>query len=334
MPKPTSTRRVTAADVAREAGVSRATVGFVLNDTPGQTISAATRARVREAAARFGYRPNKAAAALAGGRSRVILLILPDWPAEFSMRVYLEEASRTLDEAGYSLVTQTRSAESVARPLWEALSPDVVIGWTAFQAADVLSMRAAGVTRIVPGPDTHVRFEDAPGIGEGARLQVDHLAELGHRKIAFAAAGDPRLGDLVRARAAAVEAQAATRGIEMADVRTVDLGDGSAAAAVRRWRKAGVTGVAAYNDDIAAAVVGAAVRDGVAVPGGLAVIGHDDSPLASLFVPSLSSIRMDAVHAGRFLAEVALHEAEGRSLSPMGYAPETRLVVRESTAGG
>jgi DNA-binding LacI/PurR family transcriptional regulator len=178
-----------------------------------------------------------------------------------------------------------------------------------------------------------VRFEDAPGVAEGARLQVDHLGGLGHRRIAFAAASDPRLVDLVRARAAAVEARAAARGIELADVRHVDPGDGSAASAVRRWRKAGITAVAAYNDDIAAAVVGSALRQGVSVPDGLAVIGHDDSPLASLFVPSLSSVRMDAVQAGRFLAEVALREAEGRPLPPTDYTPDTRLVVRESTAG-
>ncbi|MDI2129413.1 LacI family DNA-binding transcriptional regulator [Yinghuangia seranimata] len=333
MPESAPPRRVTAADIARTVGVSRATVGFVLNNTPGQTISEGTRARVMEAAARLGYRPNKAATALAGGRSRIVLLMLPDWPADFSVRTYLEEASRALDEAGYSLVTQTHSAARVARPLWEALNPDVVIGWARFDDDDVASMRAAGITRIVPRPDVQVPLDEAPGVAEGARLQVDHLCDLGHRRLAFAAAADPRIGDLVQARASAAERQAGVRGVDLVDVRAVAHADGSAAEAVRDWRAAGVTGVVAYNDDVAAAVVGAAVRAGLRVPGDLAVIGHDDSPLAALFVPSLSSVRMDAVQAGRFLAELALREAEDRPISPMRYEPETHLVVRESTAG-
>jgi DNA-binding LacI/PurR family transcriptional regulator len=73
----TTTKRVTAADVARSLGLSRATVGFVLNDTPGQTIPAATRDRVLAEAKRLGYRANTAAQALASGRSRIILLVPP-----------------------------------------------------------------------------------------------------------------------------------------------------------------------------------------------------------------------------------------------------------------
>lgn len=334
MPQSAAPRRVTAADIARAVGVSRATVGFVLNNTPGQTISEGTRARVLDAAARLGYRPNKAATALAGGRSRIILLMLPDWPADFSVRTYLEEASRALDEAGYSLVTQTHTAARVARPLWEALSPDVVIGWAPFDDEDVASMRAAGITRIVPGPDARVPLDEAPGVGDGARRQVDHLYDLGHRTLAFAAAADPRIADLVRARASVAQDRAEVRGAELRDVRAVGDAACPATDAVRAWHAAGVTGIVAYNDEVAAAVVGAAVRTGLRVPQDLAVVGHDDSPLAALFVPSLSTVRMDASRAGRFLAEVALREAEDRPLSPLRYEPETRVVVRESTASG
>ena len=71
------TRRITASDVARSLGLSRATVGFVLNNTPGQTIPQATRDRVLAEAERLGYRANLAAQTLASGRSRIILLVLP-----------------------------------------------------------------------------------------------------------------------------------------------------------------------------------------------------------------------------------------------------------------
>src|SRR5690606_26491156 len=92
MPSPTQSspqpaKRVTAADVARSLGLSRATVGFVFNDTPGQSISDATKQRVFAEAQRLGYRPHTAARALASGRSRLVLLVLPDWPLDHAMRV-------------------------------------------------------------------------------------------------------------------------------------------------------------------------------------------------------------------------------------------------------
>src|ERR1700755_2909875 len=76
----TTPRRITSADVARLAGVSRATVSYVLNDTPHQTISAGTRPRVLNPPTRLGYAPSAAARTLRTGRSDVVLCLLPDWP--------------------------------------------------------------------------------------------------------------------------------------------------------------------------------------------------------------------------------------------------------------
>jgi DNA-binding LacI/PurR family transcriptional regulator len=86
---------------------------------------------------------------------------------------------------------------------------------------------------------------------------------------------------------------------------------GAASRVVHDWRVAGATAVAAFND-VAAAVTGAAVRARMRVPEEPAVIGHDDTPVASLFVPSLSSVRTDPVWIGRLIADMALHEAEDR----------------------
>ena len=286
-------RRVTATDIARAAGVSRATVGFVVNGTPGQRISPATRERVLQAAARLGYRPNTAARTLVSGRSRIILLVLPDWPLEFAMRIFLEETSRVLDEAGYSLVTCTRHPASRARPLWETVHPDVVIGMVPLQAADVASLRAQGIARIFPDPGAPPT-EATLYVGDGSRLQVEHLSGLGHRRLAYASATDPRFALLSRSRLQVAQRAASSLGLPPLDVRKAGHQDGSAGQAVRAWREAGITGVLAFNDDTAAAVVGSALRAGIRVPDDLAVIGHDDSPLASMFVPSLSSIQVDS----------------------------------------
>lgn len=324
-------RRVTAADVARSVGVSRATVGFVMNRTPGQTISEATRRKVLDEAERLGYRPHRAAQDLRRGHSKLILLVLPDWPIDFSMRRHLEEAALALDEAGYSLVTYTRHAADRTRPLWELLSPEVVLGYLPFDEDDVASMRACGITKIVPDPAAPIASADSPALTSGPALQVRHLYELGHRRLAFAAAADPRVSFLVDARVRTARKAADRLGMADLDVRPVDHRDGSADRAVRRWRDTGITAVVAYNDDTAAATVGAALRAGLAVPGDLAVVGHDDSPIAAMFVPAISSVRLDDADLGRRFAGEALHAADGRARPAADSGVEATLVAREST---
>jgi DNA-binding LacI/PurR family transcriptional regulator len=325
-------RRVTAADIARSLGISRATVGFVLNHTPGQTISDATRRRVLDEAARLGYRPHTAAQALASGKSRIILLVLPDWPIEYSMSQALGEASLVLDHAGYSLVTYTRHDAGRARPLWESLGPDVVFGYTPFSADDVASMRACGITNIIPEPGQRHDLGDTAVISTGPRLQVEHLHALGHTRLAYAASADPRVAQLNNARARSAQATAAFLGLPALDERAIDSPEGSARRAVHRWQEQAITGVVAYNDDIAAAIIGAALRAGIDVPAQLAVIGHDDSPITSLFVPSISSVHVDTTGLGRYLAETALHKAAGQPLRVGEPTVEATVMIRESTS--
>ena len=318
-------RRVTAADIARSLGISRATVGFVLNDTPGQTISSATRSRVLAEAERLGYRPHQAARALASGQSRIVLLILPDWPLEYSLSSHLEEASLALDEAGYSLVTWTKHASGRARPLWEVLQPDVVMSLTPLDPATVAEIRQGGAVVVSPGdpsaPTEPLEF------GAGPRLQIEHLAERGHRHVIYVASADPRIADLVAARGSLASQAADQMGLRMERRVVEELHIGE----VGEWLESGVTAVAAYNDDVAARILNTALRAGRDVPGELAIIGHDDAPISRLLLPSLSTVRIDNAGLGRFFAVTALHAAVGAPAPVAG--PETRatLLPREST---
>src|SRR3954454_5418345 len=104
-------RRVTSADVARVAGVSRATVSYVLNDTPHQTISAGTRNRVLAAAARLGYAPSAAARTLRTGRSDLVLCLLPDWPIGQEVCSLLGNLPTALARSGLSFVAHPGSRE-------------------------------------------------------------------------------------------------------------------------------------------------------------------------------------------------------------------------------
>lgn len=322
--------RATAADIARSLGVSRATVGFVLNKTPGQAISEPTRQRVLAEADRLGYRPNHAAQSLASGRSRIILLVLPDWPMQFNTYQALEAACEVLDQAGYSPVVYTHHAADRARPLWKLLNPEVVIGFGLFTHDDMASMRACGISKILPDPARRVTL-GATVMNIGPQLQVRHLSERGHRRLAVATSPEPRLSFVAESRLAAVHAEAAQCGLSVHDVRSVDNRDGSADRAVHEWHDAGVTGVVAFDDQIAACVVGTAIRAGLAVPDELAVIGLGDSPLAGLFVPMISTVEVDYEGLARRLADMAVCEADGRRTPPDTFEVHATAVHRGTT---
>ncbi|MDH6280946.1 LacI family DNA-binding transcriptional regulator [Prescottella agglutinans] len=322
-------RRVTTADIASEAGVSRTAVGYVLNNTPGQTISAATRRRVLEAADRLGYQPNHAARSLASGRSRIVLLVLPDLPDGYTVSAGRHEAESVLGDAGYNLVTCTRHPDQRSRPLWELLVPDLVMGLVPFSDADIASMRRSGVQHVFPDPQH--------GGGElslhstAPAAQVDHLAALGHRRIAVATSDDERVGILSRDRAES--ARARIRELELTDpltgaADTPENADRLVAACVQ----AGVTGVVGYNDEVAATVIRAAICRGLRVPDDLSVVGHDDSLLSRLFVPSISSLRINTAELGRWLADLALGVLEGRPTAIGELDIFEGIVHRESTA--
>jgi DNA-binding LacI/PurR family transcriptional regulator len=324
----TSSRRATAADVARAVGVSRATVGYVLNGTPGQKISDATTKKVLDVARELGYRPHAAAQVLASGRSRIVLLVLPDWPLDHSVRRYIEEASLVLDESGYTLVTWSPHETGKTRPLWEQLDPDVVVGFSPFPDEDVQAMRAHGISHIIPEP--HDTTERA--VGGGPALQVRHLHELGHRRIALATTADSRLLNFAHERVEAARDAARRFDMVCVDVGQVDTPDAERTQLVARWLDMGATGVVAYNDDVAATVVRAALEGGFSVPHDLSVIGHDDSPIASLFMPALSSVRLDNAGLGRLVARMALAKMGQGEDEPAEHASYETIVARESTA--
>ncbi len=325
-------KRVTAADVARALGISRATVGFVLNNTPGQTISPATRERVLTEAKRLGYRPHTAARALRSGQSRIVLIILPDWPMDYSVRTHLDEASLVLDRAGYSLVTMTPHPGGQAQPLWETLRPDVVLGMAPLPRKVVSEIRDSGVQHVIAtvAEDQSAADDDGLRYAEGPRIQVEHLLERGRTRLAFAGSADPRIADLVRTRRALAGRTILER-TGSGFAADADIDPVNSAEVVEAWLAQGIDGVVAYNDDIAALVAGAILRSGHAIPEDVAVIGHDDSPLAALFVPSLTSVRMDTAGLGRYVAELALSAVTDAPKPEAGPETEAQLVIREST---
>jgi DNA-binding LacI/PurR family transcriptional regulator len=318
-------RRVTSADVARMAGVSRATVSYVLNETPQQTISAATRRRVRAAAEALGYAPSAAARTLRTGRSDVVLCLLPDWPIGSEVGALLGSLSTALARHGLTFVAHPGSRED--RPIaeiWKALTPAAVLAFTDFSDEEIDAMRAAGVAALVValiGPQQLI-----------GRLQADHLIAAGHRRLAYAYPDDERVLVFAGPRLDGVRSACATAGVPAPVVRTVPLDADAARAAVTRWRADGVTAVCAYNDEVGLAVLAGLRRAGLVPPADLAVIGVDDIPAARLADPPLSTVTTDQASVAAHLAGTVVAAINGRPEPEPSLTDAVRVVCRPSTS--
>jgi DNA-binding LacI/PurR family transcriptional regulator len=324
-------RRPTAADVAREAGLSRATVSYVLNDTPHQVIPEATRRRVLDAAAALGYTPSAAARALVSGRSDVVLLLLPDWPIGPSVGALIEHLSAALAAHGYTFVAHPRTPGRGVGEVWKAITPAAVVTFEDLDETESARLRSAGIELAVALLGVRGgRAMDVPEERAG-RLQVEHLAAAGHRRIGYAYPDDPRVQGFARPRLAGARQACAELGLPEPVVETVPLERAGAAAAVRRWRAAAAVGaVAAYNDEVALAVLAGARDAGVGVPADLAVVGVDDIPAAAFAAPALTTVSADLAVLAAYIADDIVGRLAGDPAPPRPGSDLHSVVVRES----
>jgi DNA-binding LacI/PurR family transcriptional regulator len=328
-----STGRVTSADVAKLAGVSRATVSYVLNDTPKQTISADTRARVLDAAATLGYAPSAAARTLRTGRSDVVLCLLPDWPIGSQVGAMLGNLSSALAGHGLTFVVHpgTREDRPIAE-IWKAITPAAVIAFADFSDDEMAAMRAAGVALVVAllgRSRQHGRELELPQRLVGRR-QAERLACAGHTRLGYGYPDDERLRIFADPRLAGVREACRAQGVAQPVREPVTLDPGRAVDAVRRWRAAGVTAVCAYNDEVALAVLAGVRVLGLRVPEDLAVIGVDDIPAARLAAPPLTTVTTDQTAVAARLATTVVAAVGGRAAPSVPTADLVRVVDRES----
>ena len=327
-------RRPTGADVAARAGLSRATVSYVLNDTPHQVIPEQTRQRVRAAAAELGYTPSAAGRALRSGHSDVVLLLLPDWPIGPSVGALLENLSTALADRGLTFVAHPRSTRRPVAEVWKAITPAAVVTFEQLDEVEAKKLEAAGVELAVAlfGGQRGPRAMDIPEQRLG-RLQVEHLASAGHRELGYAWPDDPRVLTFAQPRLEGVRQACADLGLSQPAVLTVPFSPNGVDASVRAWRDAAprVTGICAYNDDLGLALLAGARRQHLSVPGDLAVVGVDDIPAAAVAEPSLTTVRVDSAALTGYIADSIRRQLDGR---PAGKRPGSDIhsVVRRGSA--
>ncbi|MDX6741572.1 LacI family DNA-binding transcriptional regulator [Actinocorallia sp. A-T 12471] len=319
-------RRVTSAEVARAAGVSAATVSYVLNDKPGQTIPAETRERVRAAAARLGYTPYAPARALARGASDLVLFAHREPIIPPSYAPYLEPLADGLRAHGLNLVWQLGYDPSTAirHPATE-LAPAVVLHLTEPDRAEDAYLRRFGAPLVVA-------LSDAPPAERPPVLQVRHLAERGHRAVAYAGTADPRLATFDAARRQAAAQTCAELGMPEPQSRAVPPDRAAAREAVRALLATGATGICAYNDETAFAVLAALADLGVPVPAQVAVVGIDDHPLAALYTPALTTVALDdPPTSAADLVRRIVAASRAEDVPPPATPPTAHLIPRTST---
>ena len=318
--------RITSTDVAREAGVSQTTVSFVLNDTRGQTIPEETRQRVLEAAKRLDYRPRASARSLAAGRSDVVLLALPGVPISTNLSRFIEQLAGALAEHGLSLVTHL--AEGHGRPLPDlcaAVDASAVISLIAFDEETTEALYRAGA-EVVLGTGVQASAE----LQEIGRLQAQHLIGLGRDRLGYALPGQHATQWRVQERLRGVAAACAEQGLAEPFALGVDMDGAQAALAVDQWTRTSVTGVCAYNDETALAVLAGMHLRGLRAPDDIAVIGVGDIAAAQVSVPPLSTIGFDYEETGRRLAQVVVDSLDGGNPPNQEGFSHPRLVRRTS----
>ncbi|MCQ1948468.1 LacI family transcriptional regulator [Arthrobacter sp. zg-Y859] len=333
-------RRVTSNDVAQAAGVSRATVSYVLNGRAGQSISTATQDRVLAAARSLGYTPSTAARTLRRGRSDLVLMLLPPEPLGRALAIMIDAASEEVERQGLRLVAHRLPAQGGAPSLVQSLAPAALILLTPLPEPELAALAASGIKVA----SLHQALEDplAPDLGIGA-CQVQHLAAAGHRRIGVAVPPESGYAWRVDVRLAAIADACSRLRLPQPDVARLGLDAGEAAAVVDRWRAGPqpVTAACAFDDEHAFALLAGLAAHGLSAPEDLAVIGAEDIPLASLAVPPLTTVRMDARELGERFARMAVaplggaQDPQGSGASHSGQLaepdlPPVRLVRRAS----
>ncbi len=329
--------RVTIADVAREAGVSRQTVSRAINDK-GE-ISEATLLHVRAVIERLGYRPSKIARSLATHKTLTIGLVVPDIANPFFTEI-ARGAADAAHAAGYSLLLCTtvedpgREAEAL-RALEDQSVDGVVLCSSRLPEAELAALiarqRAAVLVnrRLASPGGGGVRVDDAAG----ALLGVRHLLRNGRRTVAYLAGPYP-ISHSSRERARGYAEALAGAGLAPDPALCLpcvpDTGGGRAAALALLAARPDPDAFFCHNDLVGVGALQACAALGRRVPDDVAVVGSDDILLAALVSPALTTLRVDKYAIGAAATRLLLDKIRGCPADPEDVVFQPELIVRAS----
>lgn len=326
--------------VAQRAGVSIATVSYVLNGTG--TVTEATRQRVLKAVEELNYEPSHAARSLRS-RSYTFGLALPALPgrlADPTLAEVLAGLAEAAGECGYTLLLATPSVDKSAADMCLSLARSGQVDGLVLLDVETDDERvrvlcAAGVPHVCAGqpPDGCDSPFVAVDAQRGAQVAVQHLLQLGHRQIGLIqlpsglADSEPcYLGYRAALQAA---------GVAAAPELVVEAGrneeDGYQAMQELLALPEPPTAVLAGSDELAFGAMHALYDAQLVVGQDVSLVGFDDVPLAAHMHPPLTTMRQPRRRLGAQLATMLIHTIEKRPSRYQGLTLDMRLMIRKST---
>ncbi|MFW5994500.1 MAG: LacI family DNA-binding transcriptional regulator [Spirochaetia bacterium] len=336
-------KRISAADVARMAGVSRTTVSFVLNNTPGKSISEDTRQRVLEACRRLNYEPDENARRVAMVRNQTVGLYI-----RHSQYVYTDAfIVRTVE--GMAQAVNRHRIQLVIQPI----SQQTRIGYSNLIDRDGLDGVILINTREDdPEIDDLIRSDvpvvslddlgDAP-IDQvivdnhgAAGAMVDYLLQLGHERIAMIAHA-PTYYTASHLRVNGYHAAMSRAGISVPEgfLQIADFSEQSGYEAMKQLLslRTEPTAVFAGNDVVAYGALFAIREAGLQIPGQISLVGFDDDYLSRYLNPPLTSMALPAAGMGSAAVErLVAHMSAGAPVTAQRMVLPANISVRASSA--
>jgi LacI family transcriptional regulator len=329
---------VTIRDVARKARVSVATVSRVL--TGKQPVREPTRKRIEATIERLGYAPHGTARSLITRRTNTIGVLLPDIYGEFFSEL-IRGIDATMRRHGYHvLVSGSHGDRGETGAMLRAMRGrvDGLIVLSPESGSHILprhfgeSMPVVLLNSAVDGRRAFdlINIENY----DGAFAMVRHLADLGHRRIAFIKGPDANRDASERLRgyrdaAAAISADRSPDLVQPGDFRE-ETGYRAGQRLLALTRRP--TAIFASNDAMAVGCLCALQEAGVRVPADIALAGFDDIPIARFTAPPLTSVRVSIAELGRAAAERVLHGVRSHNRQKhLHMTLPTELVIRDST---
>lgn len=331
-------KRVTIRDIAREAGVSTATISRYLNSP--DLVDSNTADKIKDVISRFSYRPNRAAQSLKTGDNRSILLIVPDI-ANPVYGIMAKNIQILANAEGYAITLYNTSESSDKEMEAIALATEMSASGILFASIDATqsmleAIRRSGIPAVSVSSYENRYFDFVHGVqGISTYLTTRYLLSLGHRCIALAGGVAGTVIACSRKTGYTKALDEASVPLDKSLVFEMGFSDDAGYKAGKYFStlRPLPTAICCANDLLAIGVIQALKEAGVQVPGDVSVTGVDNIPYARALDPALTTVTNDsekfAQAAITMLFDRINHTYSG---GPREVKIVHELVVRRSTA--